>query len=101
MKRRYSRGGLARVIERPITQSRQGDSRSEMATMRRTKLRPRRIPAATRLGSQDDSAGDFASAQQVQRLVCFGKRPLDHMAAYLPAGSHGEHFAQVLPSTDR
>jgi len=76
-------------------------SRLEMATMRRTKLRSRRIPAASPLGSQDDSAGDFAFAQQIQRLVGFSKRPLNHMAAYLPGGSHGEYFPQVLPSTDR
>jgi len=53
------------------------------------------------LGSQDDSAGDCAFAQQIQRLVGFSKRPLNHMAAYLPGGGHGEDFPQVLPSTDR
>ena len=71
-----------------------------MATMRRTKLRRRRIPAARPLGSQGDTAGDFASAQQIQHLVGFGKRPLNHMAAYLPGGSQGEYFPQILPSTD-
>src|SRR3984893_10495245 len=71
-----------------------------MATMRGTKLRSRRILAARPLGSQDDSAGDFAFAQQIQRLVGFSKRPLNHMAAYLPGGCHGEYFPQVLPSTD-
>ena len=73
----------------------------KMATMRRTKLRPRRIPAARPLGSQDDSAGDFACAQQIERLVGFSKRSFNHMAAYLSSGSHGEYFPQVLPSTDR
>src|ERR1700722_2143547 len=56
---------------------------------------------ASRLGSQDDSAGDLAFAQQIQSLVGFRKRPLNHMAAYLPVGCHGEYFPQVLPSTDR
>jgi len=55
----------------------------------------------TRLWSQDDSAGDFAFSQQIQRLVSFSKRPLNHMAAYLPGGSHGEYFPHFLPSTNR
>ena len=69
--------------------------------MRMAKLRPRRIPAANPLGSQNDSAGDLAFAQQIQRLVGFSKRPLNHMATYLPGGSYGEYFPQVLPSTNR
>jgi hypothetical protein len=69
--------------------------------MRTTKLRTRWILAASSLGSQDDSARDLAFAQQIQRLVGFRKRPLNHMAAYLPGSSHGEYFPQVLPSTDR
>jgi len=84
-----------------MIQWRQGDGRPEMATMREKKLRTDRIPAASPLGSQDDSAGDLAFAQQIQSLVGFRKRPLNHMAAYLPVGCHGEYFPQVLPSTDR
>ena len=53
------------------------------------------------LGSQDDSAGDFAFAQQIQRLIGLRKRPLNHVAAYLPGGSHGEYFPHFLPSTNR
>jgi hypothetical protein len=53
------------------------------------------------LGRQDYSAKDLAFAQPIQRLVGFSKRPRNHMAAYLPGGSHTENFPQVLPSADR
>ena len=59
------------------------------------------FPQPAFLGSQDDSAQNLALAQEVQRLVGFGKRPLNHMAAYLPGGSHSEYFPDFLPSTNR
>jgi len=97
----YSLAGRgAYVIARPDNSMAADDRRSEMATMRGTELRHRQIPAASASGSQDDSARDFAFAQQIQHLVGFSKRPLNHMAAYLPGGRHGEYFPQVLPSTD-
>ena len=59
------------------------------------------FPRPAALGSQDDPAGDLAFSQLIQRLVGFSKRARNHLAAYLPGGSHGEYFPQVLPSTDR
>jgi hypothetical protein len=69
--------------------------------MRRTKIRPRLGSRGQPLGSEGNPAGDLAFAQQIQRLVGFSKRPLHHLAAYLPGSSYGEYFPQVLPSTDR
>jgi len=59
------------------------------------------FPPPPALRSQDDPAGDLAFTQLIQRLVGMSKRARNHMAAYLPDGSHGEYFPQVLPSTDR
>src|SRR5438132_14392846 len=59
------------------------------------------FPRPALLGSQDDSAGDFASAQQIQRLVGFSKRQLNHMVEYLPGGSHAEYVPHLLPSANR
>src|ERR1700758_1207659 len=101
MKRRHFRGGPGRMLSRaPFN----GGRAMVVRKWRRCAGRKSDLvgfPRPALLGSQHDSAGDFAFAQQIERLVGFGKRPLNHMAEYLSGGGHGEYFPQFSPSTNR